>query len=74
MFWLTIFHAVLPSTKRASGTWAAANPDLARGFMVAYVRGVRDYRDAVVSGRDRDAVAQTLVGLALVHFFPRVVA
>jgi NitT/TauT family transport system substrate-binding protein len=47
--------------------WAARNPDLANGFMLAYVRGVRDYLDAVVRGRDRDAIARTLAEARLLR-------
>jgi NitT/TauT family transport system substrate-binding protein len=50
-----------------SGQWATRNADLARGFMVAYVRGVRDYLDAVTRGRDRAAVAQSLVDLRVLR-------
>ena len=50
-----------------SGAWATRNPELARGFMVAYVRGVRDYLDAVVKGREREQVAQTLVDMRLLR-------
>ena len=35
--------------------------------MIAYVRGVRDYLDAVTRGRDRDAVAQLLVDARLLR-------
>jgi len=50
-----------------SGAWASRQPDLARGFMVAYVRGVRDYLDAVTRGRDKDVVAQLLVDARLLR-------
>jgi NitT/TauT family transport system substrate-binding protein len=37
-------------------------PDVARGWMVAYVRGVRDYLDAVEEGKGRDAMVDLLAG------------
>jgi NitT/TauT family transport system substrate-binding protein len=39
----------------------AANQEAARAWMVAYVRGLRDYNDAVLKGRDREFVIQTLM-------------
>jgi NitT/TauT family transport system substrate-binding protein len=47
--------------------WAARPPDLASGFMLAYIRGVRDYVDAVLRGRDREAVARTLAEARLLR-------
>jgi NitT/TauT family transport system substrate-binding protein len=35
--------------------------DVARAWMVAYVRGVRDYNDAIFRDRDREAVIQILM-------------
>ena len=39
----------------------AANQEAGRAWMVAYVRGLRDYNDAVLKGRDREFVIQTLM-------------
>jgi NitT/TauT family transport system substrate-binding protein len=39
----------------------AANTEAARAWMVAYVRGLRDYNDAVLKNRDREFVIQTLM-------------
>jgi NitT/TauT family transport system substrate-binding protein len=39
----------------------AANQEAARAWMVAYVRGLRDYNDAVHKNRDREFVIQTLM-------------
>ncbi len=38
----------------------AANADLATRWMIAYLKGLRDYNDAFVAGRDRDAVVEVL--------------
>src|SRR5687767_3248231 len=38
-----------------------ANKDLARAWMTAYVRGIRDYNDAVLKKRDREAIIQILM-------------
>ena len=38
----------------------ASQTDLARRFMVAYLRGVRDYNDAFVKGEGRDDVVRVL--------------
>jgi NitT/TauT family transport system substrate-binding protein len=38
-----------------------ANRDLARAWMTAYVRGIRDYNDAVLKKRDREAIIQILM-------------
>jgi NitT/TauT family transport system substrate-binding protein len=35
-------------------------PDLAKGFMVAYVQGLRDYNDAFEKGKGRDRVVEIL--------------
>ena len=47
--------------------WATRQPELANGFMLAYVRGVRDYVDAVTRGRDRDLIARTLAEARLLR-------
>jgi NitT/TauT family transport system substrate-binding protein len=39
----------------------AANQEAARAWMVAYVRGLRDYNDAVHKNKDREFVIQTLM-------------
>jgi NitT/TauT family transport system substrate-binding protein len=39
----------------------AANTEAARAWMVAYVRGLRDYNDAVLRNKDREFVIQTLM-------------
>jgi NitT/TauT family transport system substrate-binding protein len=39
----------------------AANQEPARAWMVAYVRGLRDYNDAVLKNKDREFVIQTLM-------------
>ncbi len=36
------------------------HPDLAQGWMNAYIRGLRDYNDAFMYGKDREAVVQLL--------------
>jgi NitT/TauT family transport system substrate-binding protein len=38
-----------------------AKKDLARAWMTAYVRGIRDYNDAVTKKRDREAIIQILM-------------
>jgi NitT/TauT family transport system substrate-binding protein len=38
----------------------AAKRDLARAWMVAYVRGLHDYNDAIVRNKDREAVIKIL--------------
>ncbi|HZU07093.1 MAG TPA: ABC transporter substrate-binding protein [Chloroflexota bacterium] len=43
-----------------SPVFAAQRPDAARAFMVAYVRAVRDYNDALRKGRDKDAIYSIL--------------
>jgi NitT/TauT family transport system substrate-binding protein len=43
-------------------TYVSRNPDAGQRFMVAYLRGVRDYFDAIIAGRaDREAVIDTLI-------------
>jgi NitT/TauT family transport system substrate-binding protein len=37
-----------------------AKPDLARAWTVAYVRGLRDYNDAFVKNKDREAIIRIL--------------
>jgi NitT/TauT family transport system substrate-binding protein len=42
--------------------YVTRNPDAGQRFMVAYLRGVRDYYSAVIDGRgDREAVIETLI-------------
>jgi len=48
----------------------AARQDLARAWMVAYLRGVRDYNDAMFKGRDKEAVIQILMEHTLVKARP----
>jgi NitT/TauT family transport system substrate-binding protein len=48
----------------------AARPDVGRAWMVAYLRGVRDYNDAMFKRRDRDAVIQILIEFTLVKDRP----
>jgi NitT/TauT family transport system substrate-binding protein len=38
-----------------------AKGDVARAWMTAYVRGIRDYNDAVLKKRDREAIIQILM-------------
>ena len=40
--------------------FATARADVARRFMVAYLKGVRDYNDAFVKNRDREAIVAIL--------------
>jgi NitT/TauT family transport system substrate-binding protein len=39
----------------------AGRTDVARAWMVAYLRGIRDYHDAITKGRDREAVIGMLI-------------
>lgn len=39
----------------------AKNVDAARRFMVGYVRGLRDYNDAFVKGKDKDGIIAILI-------------
>lgn len=48
----------------------AARTDVGRAWMVAYLRGVRDYNDAIFKRRDRDAVIQILMESTLVKDRP----
>ncbi len=43
-----------------AGAWAAKNPDVARDFMVAYLRGARDYIDAFDVGKDKDPIVRIM--------------
>jgi NitT/TauT family transport system substrate-binding protein len=38
-----------------------ARTDVARAWMIAYLRGIRDYHDAITKGRDREAVIGILM-------------
>jgi NitT/TauT family transport system substrate-binding protein len=38
-----------------------ARTDVARAWMTAYLRGIRDYHDAITKGRDREAVIGILI-------------
>jgi hypothetical protein len=40
--------------------FTARRPDQGRGFMVAYVRAVRDYIDSIVDGRTNDEIISLL--------------
>ena len=42
----------------------AANRPLATNFMKAYMRGVRDYNDAITKGRDKDKVIEIIARAA----------
>ncbi|HZS02164.1 MAG TPA: ABC transporter substrate-binding protein [Chloroflexota bacterium] len=43
-------------------SYVSRNPDAGQRFMVAYLRGVRDYYDAIIAGRgDREAVIDVLM-------------
>ena len=43
-----------------SKQWTDENPDQAKAFTVAYLRGVRDYYDAMKGGKERAAVVDIL--------------
>ncbi|MFC3674288.1 ABC transporter substrate-binding protein [Ferrovibrio xuzhouensis] len=43
-----------------SKDWTDANPEQAKAFTVAYLRGVRDYYDAMKGGKERAAVIDIL--------------
>jgi ABC-type nitrate/sulfonate/bicarbonate transport system substrate-binding protein len=52
--------------KHVASTWVYGsrvinNPDLGRRFMLAYMRGVRDYEDAFGKNKDRDAIVSIMV-------------
>lgn len=49
------------SVLQYSAAFAAEQPDAGVRFMVGYLQGVRDYHDAFVLGKDRDAAIATLV-------------
>ena len=43
-------------------TYVSRNPDAGQRFMTAYLKGVRDYHDAIVAGRgDREAIVDIMV-------------
>jgi ABC-type nitrate/sulfonate/bicarbonate transport system substrate-binding protein len=44
----------------ANMNWARQNPDLAKAFAVAYLKGARDYHTAMKGGRNRDEVVQIM--------------
>jgi NitT/TauT family transport system substrate-binding protein len=44
-----------------SSQFATEQPDAATRFMVGYLKGVRDYTDAFVYQKDRDAAIDTLL-------------
>lgn len=41
--------------------WAEKNPRLTQGFVAAYLRGVRDYYEALTTGKGRDEIISILV-------------
>jgi NitT/TauT family transport system substrate-binding protein len=43
-----------------SPTFATQQPEVGKRFMLAYLRGARDYTDAFDGGKDRDAIIQIL--------------
>ncbi len=55
-----------------SERFATQRPDVARRWAVGYLRGVRDYMDAMEQGRDRDGVIGTLAQLS--GFDPAILA
>jgi NitT/TauT family transport system substrate-binding protein len=54
-----------------SDRFAHEQPDLARRWAVAYLKGARDYMDAMENGRDREAVVALMAQAA--HIDPRIV-
>jgi NitT/TauT family transport system substrate-binding protein len=44
-----------------SPTFATQQPDVGKRFMLGYLRGIRDYDDAFVDGKDRAAIVDILV-------------
>jgi NitT/TauT family transport system substrate-binding protein len=44
-----------------SPTFATQQTEIGKRFMVAYLRGIRDYDDAFLNGKDRDAIVDILV-------------
>jgi NitT/TauT family transport system substrate-binding protein len=44
-----------------SPTFATQQADVGKRFMLGYLRGIRDYDDAFVAGKDRDAIIDILV-------------
>lgn len=50
-----------------SGEFAEKRPDVARRFMKAYLRAVRDFNDALVGGRLQGAAADELVKIIATH-------
>jgi NitT/TauT family transport system substrate-binding protein len=41
--------------------WADRNPRLVQGFVTAYLRGVRDYYDALTTGKHREEIVNILI-------------
>jgi NitT/TauT family transport system substrate-binding protein len=56
-----VIPGALLSVLQYSPQFAAEQPDAATRFMVGYLQGVRDYHDAFVLGKDRDAAIDTLL-------------
>jgi NitT/TauT family transport system substrate-binding protein len=54
-----------------SEKFAQERPDVARGWAVGYLKGVRDYMDALEYGRDRETIIALLAQSA--HIDPRIV-
>ena len=56
---------LVPNSQNAvvlySGAWAAKDPDAAKGFMVAYIKGVRDYNDAFEKNKGKPEVIAMLI-------------
>jgi hypothetical protein len=56
-----VIPGALLSVLQYSPQFAAEQSDAATRFMVGYLQGVRDYTDAFVLGKDRDAAIDTLL-------------
>jgi NitT/TauT family transport system substrate-binding protein len=56
-----VIPGALLSVLQYSPQFAAEQPDAATRFMVGYLQGVRDYHDAFVLQKDRDAAIDTLL-------------
>jgi NitT/TauT family transport system substrate-binding protein len=57
----TVNPGAILSVLQYSAQFASEQPDAATRFMVGYLKGVRDYHDAFVLQKDRDAAIATLV-------------